>query len=184
MRPISAPARRSPVAQQVRGDALLVHGQGPIAAESLEDVSIVCPAGRLRNGEPGHERASRDISVISTAISPTSRRSQGRRAHRTVSASAVSGTNRLPESLPQMRRAGCFQPARIMSRPSGRASVRRPLDLREVNAFLHHLVQRRQFPQVLHDRDDLVRHVVDLFLRVEAANPEADGRVRHIVPKS
>jgi len=62
--------------------------------------------------------------------------------------------------------------------------VRGPLDLAQVDAFLDHLVERREFAEVLHHVDDLVAHVVDLGLGVEAAQAEADGAVRDVVAEA
>ena len=62
--------------------------------------------------------------------------------------------------------------------------MRGPLNLAEVDAFLDHLVEWREFAEVLDDVDNLVADVVDLGLGVEAAQTEADGRVRDVVAEA
>ena len=62
--------------------------------------------------------------------------------------------------------------------------MRGPLDLAEVDAFLDHLVEWREFAKVLDDVDDLVADVIDLGLGVEAAQAEAYGRVRDVVTEA
>src|SRR5271163_3512251 len=61
--------------------------------------------------------------------------------------------------------------------------VRLPLNLGYVDAFLHHLVERRQLAKLLHDVDQLVRDIINLGLGVEAAQAEADRAVRDIIAK-
>src|SRR2546430_923041 len=63
--------------------------------------------------------------------------------------------------------------------PDGR-SVSRPLDLREVDPLLGHLVEGAHGPQLGHLVDDVLADEIDLGLGVEAANPEPDGGVRQI----
>src|SRR5882762_973465 len=60
-------------------------------------------------------------------------------------------------------------------------SVRRPLHRIEVDAVLVHLPERRHFPQFADLALDKVDREVDLLLRGEATNGEADGAVRQFV---
>src|SRR5580692_7861712 len=59
----------------------------------------------------------------------------------------------------------------------GGSSVSRPVDGLQIDSFFVHLVERRHVAQVLHLRDHELRHVVDLFLRVESTDAE---RAEHV----
>src|SRR5207302_1808136 len=59
-----------------------------------------------------------------------------------------------------------------------------PFDLREVDSFFHHLVQRRKLSQLLHCVDDAIRYIVNLSFRVESSDTEADGAVRHVIAQT
>src|SRR5271163_3563106 len=67
---------------------------------------------------------------------------------------------------------------------NSRNLVRLPLNLRNIDAFLHHLIERRQLAKFLHDVDQLVGYVIDFGLVVEAAQAEADRAVRDIVAEA
>ncbi|ETN04040.1 hypothetical protein PPTG_23687 [Phytophthora nicotianae INRA-310] len=56
-----------------------------------------------------------------------------------------------------------------------------PLDRVGVNAFLHHFPQRTHLTQTRDVLDTQVHGIVDLLLRREATNAEADGRVRQVL---
>ncbi len=62
--------------------------------------------------------------------------------------------------------------------------MRSPLDLGQVDAFLDHLVERRELAKVPYYVDELVSHVINLGLGVEATDAEADGRVRDVVAQA
>src|ERR1700760_4064211 len=62
--------------------------------------------------------------------------------------------------------------------------VRSPLDLRKVDAFLDHLVQRAELAEFEHHVDDLVRDIINFGLGIEAAESEADGAVRYLVAQA
>src|SRR5712692_2723112 len=55
-----------------------------------------------------------------------------------------------------------------------------PLHFRNVYAFLGHLIKWRKLAQLGDHLSHFVNHVVDLFLRVEAAEPKADRGMRQI----
>src|SRR6185503_12828153 len=59
-------------------------------------------------------------------------------------------------------------------------SVSRPLDRLEVDPLLVHFVERRHLAEPAHARDDEIGHVVDLFVGVESADAEADGRMSQL----
>src|SRR4051812_3868791 len=67
------------------------------------------------------------------------------------------------------------------ARGSENFSVRRPLHAGEVDPLLVHLVKRGHLPELVDLADHQIRHVVDLLLGVEAAEAEADRRVRQVV---
>src|SRR6185437_4930494 len=62
--------------------------------------------------------------------------------------------------------------------------MRGPLDLREVDAFLDHHVERGELAEVPYDVDELVGDVVNLGLGVEAAETEADGAMCDVVAQA
>jgi len=62
--------------------------------------------------------------------------------------------------------------------------VRGPLNLGQVNAILHHLVERRKLAQMLDNINHFRGHVVHFGLRVKAAQSESYGTVGHIVSET
>src|SRR3990172_10188746 len=61
------------------------------------------------------------------------------------------------------------------------ASVRvGPLHLGQIDAFLHHLVERRHLAELLDLGGEELDHVIDLLLGGEAAEAEPDRAVREV----
>src|SRR5580658_494732 len=83
-----------------------------------------------------------------------------------------------------MERGGSSEPPLHVCSNSAQTLVCSPLDLREVNAFLDHLVERGELAEVLDNVDQLVGDIVDLGLVVEAADAKADGAVRDVVAEA
>ena len=59
--------------------------------------------------------------------------------------------------------------------------MRHPLHLRQVDAFLDHLVERRHLAETPHDFRELVDHVIDFLFGREPAQAETNRRVSQII---